>query len=279
MRLRVIAAKLGAAVATRKHNRLLALLCGLLAADTLGGPRVYTTLFWIQTLMHVLLVAWLVRIYRQTGLLAAAALVIPQAGLVWDNGVVAAGSLIGIGDTLEALSWPRFWVHWLFGTWLIIGCGAALRLAGVRWAQTRWGMLAFCLLTAALMLYDLPHFFRDQLYPVCEKGLVRYSTVVTAERLCFEGQAITPRGAPPYASIITCLVVIACGAVLLIRRRFPWMLLGGVLMLLAAAPPGMKLKLDNFGEVLITGGVIWALAALSRGRARQPLSRDSGRLA
>ena len=55
----------------------------------------YTALFWIQTLLHVLLVAWLVRIYRQSGLLVAAVLIIPQAGLVWDNGVVAAGSLIG----------------------------------------------------------------------------------------------------------------------------------------------------------------------------------------
>jgi hypothetical protein len=273
------AAKLGAAVATRKHNRLHALLCGLLAAESFGGPRVYTALFWIQTLLHMLLVAWLVRIYRQSGLLAAAVLIVPQAGLVWDNGVVAAGSLIGIGETLKALSWPRFWVHWIFGTWLIIGCGAILRLAGVRWAQTRAGMLVFCLLTAALMVYDLPHFFRDQLYPVCEKGLVRYSTVVTADRLCFEGQALTPRDAPPYPSIIACLVVIASGVVLLIRRRFIWMLLGGVLMLLSAAPPGMKLKLDNLGEVFITGGVIWALAMLTRGRARQPLSTDRSRLA
>ena len=214
-----------------------------------------------------------------TRLLVAAVLIIPQAGLVWDNGVIAAGSLIGIGDTLKALSWPRFWIHWIFGAWLIIGCGAILRLAGVRWAQTRAGMLAFCVLTAALMIYDLPHFFRDQLHPVCEKGMVRYSTVVTADRLCFEGQALTPRDAPPYASIIACLVVIACGVVLLIRRRFIWMLLGGVVMLLSAAPPGMKLKLDNLGEVFITGGVIWALATLTRGRARQPLSRDSTRLA
>jgi hypothetical protein len=67
--------------------------------------------------------------------------------------------------------------------------------------------------------------------------------------------------------------------VLLIRQRFIWMLLGGVVMLLSAAPPGMKLKLDNLGEVFITGGVIWALATLTRGRARQPLSTDRTRLA
>lgn len=269
--------KLGRVASACKHNRLPTLLCGLLAVEPQGKAhkKMYTALFWFQTAMHVLLVIWLVRIYRQTGLLTAAVLIIPQAGLVWDNGVVAAGTLVGIGDTLKALSWPRFWVHWLFGTWLIIACGAVLRLAGVRWALTRAGMLVFCLLTVALMIYDLPHFFRDQLYPVCEKGLIRYSTFVAPDRLCFEGQALTPRSAPPIPSILTCLIVIATGAVLLVRRRFAWMLLGGVVMLLTASPPGMKYKLDNLGEVFITGGVIWALAALTRGRARQPLSRDS----
>jgi hypothetical protein len=239
----------------------------------------YTALFWIQTILHVFLVAWLIRIYRQTGLLAAAILIIPQIGLVWDNGVVAAGALIGIGDFLKALSWPRFWVHWVFGTWLIIGCGAVLRLAGVRWAQTRWGMALFCLVTVALMIYDIPHFFRDQLYPVCEKGLIRYSTVVSADRLCFEGQTITPRDGPPIPSILACFFVIGTGLVLWVRRKFPWMMLGGILMLLSASPPGMKYKLDNFGEVLITGGVIWALAWLTRGRPKQALSRDTTVLA
>jgi hypothetical protein len=59
--------------------------------------------------------------------------------------------------------------------------------------------------------------------------------------------------------------VIATGAILWIRRGFPWMCLGGSLMLISALPPFMKLKLDNFGEVLIAGGCIWALAHFSAG--------------
>lgn len=236
----------------------------------------YTTLFWLQTLLHVVLFVWLIRIYRRTGLLTAAALFIPQFGLIWDNGIVAAGGLIGTGETLEALSWPRFWIHWLFGTWLIIACGTVLRLSGVRWVQHRWGMAVFCVFTVLLMIYDLPHFWRDQIYPVCEKGLIRYSTVVLPDRLCFEGQTITPRGSPPIPSIIACFFVIGTGIVLFIRRRFPWMMLGGILMLLSASPPGMKYKLDNFGEVLIKGGTIWALAYLTLGRRRGPLGTTQG---
>jgi hypothetical protein len=242
---------------------------------SIEGASMYVALFWFQTLLQLLLLFWLIRIYKTTGLWAAAVLFIPQAGLVWDNGVVAAGSHIGIGPLLEALSWPRFWTHWIFGTWLIIACGAVLRLAGIPWAQAKWVMASFCLLTVALMIYDLQHFFSDQIYPVCEKGLTRYSTVVLPDRLCFPDQVVTPRGSPPIASIITCFVVILSGLVIWVKRKFPWMFLGGLLMLISATPPLMAVKLDNFGEVLIAGGVIWAIAHFSRGRARGPLSRPA----
>jgi hypothetical protein len=35
-------------------------------------------------------------------------------------------------------------------------------------------------------------------------------------------------------------------------------------MLASAAPPFRALKLDNFGEILIAGGCIWAIARFSR---------------
>ena len=51
------------------------------------------------------------------------------------------------------------------------------------------------------------------------------------------------------------------------RRRFPWMFLGGIVMLATAMPPLKPLKLDNLGEVLIAGGLIWAIARFSGSRA------------
>jgi hypothetical protein len=41
------------------------------------------------------------------------------------------------------------------------------------------------------------------------------------------------------------------------------MFFGGVLMLASAAPAFRALKLDNFGEILIAGGCIWAIAHFS----------------
>jgi hypothetical protein len=227
----------------------------------------YTNLFLAQALVQLLLLAWLVRIWRRTGLAVALALLVPQFGLVYDNLIVGLGAYIGFGDFLEAISWPRFWIHWFFGAWLIVACGAILRLAGIPWAQHRGAMVAFCALTAAMMVIDLPYFWTlTDLHPVCEFDLVRYSVQVPREALCSADQQPVPGQGPPIPQIVTCLVVIASGAVLMVKRRFPWVFGGGLLMLFSAMPPLSTYKLDNFGEILIAGGCIWGIAHFSNGR-------------
>jgi hypothetical protein len=129
-------------------------------------------------------------------------------------------------------------------------------------------MAAFCLITVGLMAHDLPHFWSSQLYPVCEKGLVRYSTAVAPEKFCLPDQ-VAVKSEFPVAAITTCLVVIIVGIELLRRRRFPWMLAGGVLMFISATPLVARLKLDNLGEVFIAGGCIWAVAHFASARAME----------
>lgn len=230
----------------------------------------YTTLFLVQAALQLALFAWLWRLWRATGLAAALVLVVPQLGLVYDNLIVGLGGFIGLGPLLEALSWPRFWIHWLCGAWLIIASGSILRLAGLPWAQQRGAMVAFCALTVSLMALELPQFWTTSLHPVCELDLLRYSVQVPAAAVCSPDQLPVPGHGPPIAPVVTCLVVIGSGAVLLWRRRFPWMLLGGLLMLVSAMPPFSALKLDNFGEVLIAGGCIAALSRFARERRDAP---------
>lgn len=226
----------------------------------------YSELFLLQAALQTLLCAWLVRLGRDTGQAAAWVLLVPQSCLAYDNLIVGLGSTIGPGALLEALSWPRFWAHWLFGAWAIAGCGVILRLAGVERLQSRKGLLIFCSLTLAMMMFDLPHFFVDRLYAVCELDLVRYSTAVAAGTACFEGQAVVS-GSPPFASIVTLLVVLGSGFVLLRKHRFPWMLIGGLLMFATTLPQLRAAKLDNLGEVFFTAGVIWALARFAPRRS------------
>jgi hypothetical protein len=126
-------------------------------------------------------------------------------------------------------------------------------------------MAAFCLLTVLLMAIDARHFFDARLQPVCEHGLVRNSTAVSPDKFCLPDQ-VAVAGSFPMTALLTCIVVIVAGAVLMLRRRFPWMFLGGVVMLATALPPMRPLKLDNFGEVLIAGGLIAAIARFSSAR-------------
>ena len=56
-----------------------------------GVAGMYTILFLCQAVLQAILLWWLMRIWRATGALAAAVLLVPQLGLVYDNLVVATG--------------------------------------------------------------------------------------------------------------------------------------------------------------------------------------------
>lgn len=210
------------------------------------------------------LFVWAMRLWQQTRAKAAAVILIPLFFLIWDNLRVAAGIVIGFGEPLYWLSWPVFWAHWLSGCWLIIASGSILRLAGFEFANHRWTMGAFCLVTTALVLHDLPLFWTKEIYPVCEFDLIRYSGSVTEANRCTADQPLVS-GEIPIAPVVTCFVVIGTGIALWVRKGFPWMALGGIVMLLTAAVPALnRHRLDNLGEVFIKAGSIFAIWFLTR---------------
>lgn len=221
-------------------------------------------------LAQLALFVWLVRVYLDTGAKAAAVILFPQFFLIWDNLRVAAGIVLGFGDLLYTLTWPAFWAHWLSGCWLTISSGSILRLAGVEFAKSRWVMGGFCTLATALVIHDLPLFWTKKIYPVCEFDLIRYSSSVTEANRCSADQPLVSSEFP-IAPVVTCFVVIGSGLVLWVRKGFPWMAVGGIVMLLTAAVPALnRHRLDNLGEVFITGGSIWAIWYLTRAVARAP---------
>lgn len=219
-----------------------------------------SNLFLVYSLAHLALFVWLVRIWRGTDAAAALVLMVPQFFLVYDNLMLGVGRLIGPGDALLGLSWPRFWAHWLAGCWMIVAAGSIARMAAFRWAKPKWVMGSFCLLTVALVVHDLPNFWQVQLYPACEGDTVRYTSRIRAGTSCDDPAFVISQRDTPLAPIITSLVLIAVGAALAFARRFPWMLLGSGLMFVFAMPMFNTLGLANFGEILIAGGVIWAVA-------------------
>jgi hypothetical protein len=228
----------------------------------------YNLLFLVFAALQAALFVWLLRLWRRTRAPATAVLLVPQFFLIWDNLRVVSGAVLGHGPLLYALSWPAFWSHWMTGCWLIIASGSILRLAGFEFARQRWVMGAFCLVAVALMAHDLPYFWTRDIYPVCELGLIRYSGAVSEVSRCSVDQALVASDFP-LAPVVTCLVVIGSGALLWLRRGFPWMALGAIGMLLTAALPALRAhKIDNFGEVLIVLGATLAIARFARATPR-----------
>jgi hypothetical protein len=224
----------------------------------------YSLMFLGFAIAQASLFVWAMRLWRSTHATALPVILIPLLFLVWDNLRVASGIVIGFGETLYWLSWPVFWAHWLSGCWLIIASGSILRLAGFGFARSRAVMAGFCLVTVALMLHDLPLFWTKDIYPVCEFDLIRYSGSVTEANRCSPDQPLI-KGEFPIAPVVTCFVVIGTGIALWVRRGFPWMAVGGIVMLLTAAVPVLsRNRLDNLGEVFIKGGSIFAIWFLTR---------------
>ncbi|MFZ9708717.1 MAG: hypothetical protein ACO3CV_03650 [Steroidobacteraceae bacterium] len=229
----------------------------------------YTVMFAMFALAQAALFVWLWRIWDNDRDPAAAVLLVPQFFLIWDNTRVAAGYWIGFGEVLYTLTWPAFWAHWLTGCWLIIASGSILRLAGFEFARHKGVMAAFCLLATALILNDLPLFWTQELYAVCEYDLIRYSGSITEANRCSPDEALVP-GHFPIAPVVTCFVVIGTGIALWVRRGIPWMAIGGIVMLMTAAIPALnRHRLDNLGEVFIKGGTIWTIWLLIRAGARR----------
>ncbi|MBM4191595.1 MAG: hypothetical protein FJ196_00765 [Gammaproteobacteria bacterium] len=224
----------------------------------------YSLMFLAFAIAQTALFVWAVRLWRETRAKPLVVILVPQFFLIWDNLRVASGIVIGFGGPLYWMTWPAFWVHWLSGCWLIIASGSILRLAGFEFVQNRAAMGVFCLATVALMLHELPLFWTKEIYPVCEYDLIRYSGSVTEANRCSPDQALV-KGEFPIAPVVTCFVVIGTGIALWIRRGFPWMAIGGIVMLLTAAVPILnRHRLDNLGEIFIEGGSILAVWFLIR---------------
>ncbi|MCX5410233.1 hypothetical protein OHA37_00425 [Streptomyces sp. NBC_00335] len=177
---------------------------------------------------------------RLTGLLGCA--------LAYDSAVVAAGSLLGEGRLLEALSAGRFVVHAL-GTPLVVPCAAlALRAGrnalGAAWAAA--GALAVLgTVTTLPGLHLLPRHWADTL---------RY--------------ADAEPGGFPVAAVLAIVLLLLIGAAAWIRGGTPAIALGAFAVFAASAAAFAAPPLGNLGEAMMLAGL---LAAVRRDQARPAL--------
>ena len=184
---------------------------------------------------------------------------------------IGIGRFIGEGDLLYALSVPAFAWHWSLLSLLVIAAGSVARLAGLKWAQNRLVMGAFCVIAVALSIHDIPKIFSMDLHIACLDDTVRYTATVKAAQLCSPTDQLVPNGADAaIVAIITNVFVLAVGIALWIQRGWAWLAVGSGLMFVAAGVFGRgtyALPISNLGEICITFGFIVTCAHFARLKA------------
>lgn len=205
-------------------------------------------------LAQAALAMWAWRLYRRRPSAGALTLLLPIAAVVYDNAMVAAGSFIGDGQMLEILSFPRFLGHALLTpVWIVTAVAFATRAGAfsrraVTWARGSW------VLYGVLVAVGL----------VNSVVLLRYELVEQVDLVYYTNGGGIP--GPPLPSVVMVLVVIACGAIVLKRTRWPWMLAGAVFELVAAAIPTalVGFVVANSGEVVLAAALVATEAFLQR---------------
>lgn len=146
-------------------------------------------------------------------------LVLVIFGLVYDNLIIAFGRFIGEGNTLEALSKIRYLFHALFTPMLIIFAWSVFRKTGLlSIQQTFWKLLAY-ILTIGFIVYELlTSIIGMKLEPKWEDGVLTYENVA--------------QPGFPFMVVVVTLILGVVGILLMKKSRFPWLLIGTIVILL-----------------------------------------------
>ncbi|MEI7769201.1 MAG: hypothetical protein WCI67_04385 [Chloroflexales bacterium] len=193
--------------------------------------------------IQIALLAFAIRLLLRDRHWLLAAFVINVFGLAYDNLAIGLGSLIGPGDTLMALSYPRYAIHALttplFG---MIGLCLA-QSAGVGWARSRAASTAFWAITLPALAWAIyTDLIALRLEPATSMGTLRYANAAAS-------------GAP-IPAIIAITLLIICGGGILARARWPWLLIGALVMFATAGSAAKLGVVANLGEIALVAGIV-----------------------
>ncbi|THV30805.1 hypothetical protein [Glycomyces paridis] len=215
-----------------------------------------SALFLLLALAHLALLVWGATLASQSG--RAANLALPVvAALVYDNAVIAAGSLVGEGAMLEGLNAGRFWLHALLTPLLVVWAWDAVRRSDAAWAARPWARWSAVGLAPALAALELATVVVGlDLHVRDEHGALSYTAAHA--------------GGPPPMVLVVAAALLAAGAVLWRRDAWPWLFAGALLMSLGSGVP-IPLPtgaVTNAFEVLLLAAII---ATTAHQKAPEPI--------
>lgn len=172
---------------------------------------------------YILLFFWALSTVKDSGLISAVFLLPVLLGLIYDNGILAAGRFIGEGSTLKYLNYARFWIHAFFTPLLVLYSWNTLKQADLEWAKTGTFKWIAYLLTAGLIILELAaEVFGLKLEARREYGVLSYSDTEAP-------------GGPPVMVLIVSAVLLAASVVIWRKQGWFWFFAGAVLMIIGSA--------------------------------------------
>jgi hypothetical protein len=177
-------------------------------------------IFGAFALAYLGLPVWVLKKQRFWTLMSVLAAV--MLALVYDNGILAIGSLIGEGALLEGLNLARFWLHAFVTPTLILFSLGAMRQAGIGWAQKTWAALLFWAATIAAVVVEFTTVLSGlELQKSESYGVLSYSSA---------GEA----SGPPAMILIVLAALLVAGIFLAWKAGSWWMLAGTIAMTLGS---------------------------------------------
>lgn len=223
-----------------------------------------TILFGGYVVVYLALLAWgLALAARHRWWTPANLPLLVVLGLIYDNAVISAGRAIGEGALLEGLSLGRFWIHALVTPLLVVFAWHALARSGAAWAKPRAAGVVAVVVAAGLVVLELTHVVGIELAPRDEYGALSYAEA-------------DPSGGPAVMVLLVSLALLVAGAVVWWRQRWPWLLVGTLLMVVGSAVeiPVESGAVTNAFEVVLLTSVLATKGFQDRAERRGTVRAD-----
>jgi len=146
--------------------------------------------------------------------------------LAYDNGIIAAGNIIGEGELLIFLSSLRFWLHAFATPSLVLVSYHILRCSGAKFAKNSITNMAAWLITLGLVIYQVVSstlYEVKNLTSIQEYGVLRYTA---------EGHY-----GPPMMVIIVGIMLLFVGIIVLVKQKWVWLFVGTTLLFVGQLIP------------------------------------------
>jgi len=183
---------------------------------------------------------WKLRKSSEKRLVGVLILQVVIFSLIYNNLVISVGSLLGEGNLLQSLSLVRFLLHATFTPLLMVTAMEFAVRVEVRWVQSRLSRIVIWLAAVSLMGFGVV----VEWLLTGDLGLEAFLGTLRYEHL---------HGFPPFPAFLTILVVTILGVLIWRTLKWPWVLIGGIVMFVGSVIPS-----DLVGPVVEAGvEVLW----------------------